>query len=175
MKRLLTTALFTGMTLASVGPVLAMDKTLSGLDVKVDLSAYADNNVLKYWPTLEADLATAIASKVTLNDTADAPRIAVEINKVAIDGDTILPDTGEFNQLEGTVSTFEGLNDAVATNADSLENPDEQIGSYALQMTAVTGDAPAPEGWVTIEPSQDDFYAALVDAYATTVVERLDD
>ena len=42
-------------------------------------------------------------------------------------------------------------------------------------MTAVTGDAPAPEGWVTIEPSQDDFYAALVDAYATTVVERLDD
>jgi hypothetical protein len=175
MKRLLTTALFTGMTLASVGPVLAMEKTLSGLDVKVDLSAYADNNVLKYWPTLEADLATAIASKVTLNDTADAPRIAVEINKVAIDGDTILPDTGEFNQLEGTVSTFEGLNDAVATNADSLENPDEQIGSYALQMTAVTGDTPAPEGWVTIEPSQDDFYMALVDAYATTVVERLDD
>ena len=86
MKRLLTTALFTGMTLASVGPVLAMDKTLSGLDVKVDLSAYADNNVLKYWPTLEADLATAIASKVTLDDAADAPRIAVEINKVAIDG-----------------------------------------------------------------------------------------
>ncbi|MGR3548382.1 MAG: hypothetical protein ACU0CB_15655 [Roseovarius sp.] len=175
MKLLLSTALCTGLTLTAVSPVAAMEKTLSGLDVTVDLSAYEGNNVLKYWPTLEADLATAIASKVTLDDAADAPRIVVEINKVAIDGDTILPDTGEFNQLEGTVSTFEGLNDAVAVSADRLEDPDEQIGSYALQMTAVAGETPAPEGWVTITPSQDDFYAALVDAYATTVVERLDD
>ncbi|MGX0978252.1 hypothetical protein ACSSVY_003992 [Roseovarius sp. MBR-51] len=175
MKLLLSTALCTGMTLAAVGPVMAMDKTLSAVDVKVDLSAYEDSNVLKYWPTLEADLATAIASKVTVEDSADAPRVVVEINKVAIDGSTLLPDTGEFNQLEGTISTFEGINDAVSVSADSLENPDEQIGSYALQMSAVSGDAPAPEGWVTIEPSQDDFYNALVDAYAATVVERLDE
>lgn len=175
MKLLLTTALCTGMTLATVGPLAAQDQTLSAVDVKVDLSAYEDANVLKYWPTLEGDLAAAIASKVTVEDSADAPRVAVEINKVAINGDTVLPDTGEFNQLEGTVSTYEGINDAVSVSADDLENPDEQIGSYALQMSAVTGDTAVPEGWVTIEPSQDDFYNALIDAYAATVVERLDE
>jgi hypothetical protein len=30
-----------------------------------------------------------------------------------------------------------------------------------------------PDDWILVAPSQEDFYNALVDAYATTIVERI--
>ncbi|SEM18906.1 hypothetical protein SAMN05443999_1159 [Roseovarius azorensis] len=173
MKLLRTTALCTGLALIAAGPLAAMEKTLSGVEVKADLSAYEDNNVLKFWPTLEEDITTAIASQVTVDDRADAPRISVEISKVAIDGDTTLPDTGEFNQLEGTVTTYEGVNNVASVSKGQAR--DAQIGSYAMRMSAVSGEQEAPEGWVTVAPSQDDFYNALINAYATAIVERIEE
>lgn len=172
MKLLWTTAICTGLALTFAGPLVAMEKTVSGVEVKADLSAYEDNNVLKYWPTLEEDITTAIASKLTVDDAADAPRISVEINKVSIDGSTVLPDSGEFNQLEGTITTHAGIN-SVAERAKG-STTDKMIGSYPLQMTAVTGTTNVPEGWVTIEPSQEDFYNALINAYAMAIVERIE-
>jgi hypothetical protein len=172
MKFLWTTALCTGLALAAAGPLAALDMTLSGVDVKADLSAYEDNNVLKFWPTLEDDITTAIASKVTIDDGADAPRISVTINKVAIDGDTVLPESGEFNQLEGTVTTHDGKN---AGSASEGQDADALTGSYALKMTAISGDQEVPEGWIAVAPSQDDFYDALIDAYATSIVERIEE
>lgn len=172
MKLFWTTAFCTGLALAGAGPLAALDKTLSHVDVTADLSAYEDNNVLKFWPTLEDDITTAIASKVTIDDGADAPRISVAINKVAIDGDTVLPESGEFNQLEGTVTTHDGKNSGPASEG---QDSDALSGSYALKMTAVRGDQEVPEGWVAVRPSQEDFYDALIDAYATSIVERLDE
>jgi hypothetical protein len=171
MNLLKTTALCSILALAAAGPLAASEKTLSGLEVTSNLTAYADNNVLKFWPSLDEDLATAIASKLTIDDKANAPRISVEINKVSIDGDTVLPDSGEFNTLEGTVTTHAGKNNAGsntrAGTADAL------TGSYALRMTAVSGERKVPDDWVVVAPSQDDFYNALIDAYATAIVERI--
>ncbi|MEB8386759.1 hypothetical protein OO012_05915 [Rhodobacteraceae bacterium KMM 6894] len=174
MKLLWTTAICTGLALGA-GPLAAMEKTVSGVEVIVNLSAFEDSNALDYWPKLEDDLEQAIAGQVDLDDGADAPRITVEINKIAIDGDTVLPDSGEFNQMEGTVTTRAGLNQIVTSSAEAAATPDAVIGSYPLQMTAVTGDKTAPEGWIVIAPSQDDFYNALLGAYAMSVVERIDD
>ncbi|MEX1234621.1 MAG: hypothetical protein WEB56_06505 [Roseovarius sp.] len=172
MKHLWTTALCTSLALTFAGPLAAMDKTVSAVEVKADMSAYEDSNVLKYWPTLENDLATAIGSKLTVDDNADAPRLTVEINKVAIDGDTFLPDSGEFNQLEGTVVMHQGSNSV--NSGLNTDTQDEQTGGYPLRMTAVTGSDDAPEGWIVIDPSQGDFYDALINAYADTVVERIE-
>ncbi len=174
MKLLWTTAICTGLVLGA-GPLAAMEKILSGIEVKADLSAYEDANVLNFWPTLEGDMNKAIASKVTVDDGAVAPRISVEINKVAIDGDTVLPDSGEFNQIEGTVTTHAGLNEKSSSSSEAADGPDEVIGSYPLHMTAVSGDQEAPEGWIVVAPSQDDFYSALIDAYATSIVERIEE
>lgn len=174
MKFLWTTALCTGLTLAIAGPLAAaMEKTVSGVEVTVDLSAYEDNNVLKYWPTLEDDLTVAIASKLIVDNAVNAPRIAVAINKVAIDGDTNLPDSGEFNQLIGTITTHGGTNSA--TSSGEGDSSHGHIGSYALQMTAISGETELAEGWIAVEPSQDDFYNALIDAYASRIVERMDE
>lgn len=171
MKLLQTTALCTAMALIAAGPLAAMEKTVSGVAVKANLTAYEDNNVLKFWPTMEEDITTAIASQVTVDDRADAPRISVEINKVAIDGKTSLSGSGEFNQLEGTVTTHAGNNNVDAVSKGQTQ--DALIGSYALRMSAVSGEQVVPEGWVTVAPSQDDFYNALINAYATAIVERI--
>lgn len=168
-----TTAICSVFALAAAGPLAALDKTLSGVEVTSDLSAYEENNVLKFWPTLSEDLATAIVSKLNVDEKSDAPRIEVEINKVSIDGDTVLPDSGEFNTLEGTVTTHEGGNATASVSQDETQNA--LIGSYPLRMTAVSADSEVPEGWVTVAPSQDDFYNALIDGYATTIVERIEE
>lgn len=173
MKLLQTTILCSVFALAAAGPLAAMEKTLSGVKVHSNLSAYEEANVLKYWPTLDEDIATAIASKVNIDDGADAPRISVEINKVAIDGDTVLPDSGEFNQIEGTVTTHEGKNSTASQSEGEAE--DAQIGSYALRMTAVSEERETPDGWVTVRASQDDFYNTLVNGYATEIVERIEE
>lgn len=173
MNLLKTTALCSVFALAAAGPLAALEKTLSGVEVTSALSSYEENNVHKFWPSLDEDLATAIASKLNIDDTADAPRISVEINKVSIDGDTVLPDSGEFNTLEGTVTTHEGGNDPDAIH--KADNRDGQTGSYALRMTATSAEREMPDGWVTVAPSQDDFYNALVDAYATSIVDRFEE
>ena len=167
------TALCSVVALSAAGPLAASEKILSAVEVTSSLASYEETNVLKFWPTLDEDLATAIASKLTIDDKADAPRISVEINKVAIDGDTVLPDSGEFNQIEGTVTTHKGINDTVSATSDEAQ--DGLSGSYALRMTAVTAETEVPDGWVTVAPSQEDFYNALIDAYATTIVERIEE
>ena len=173
MNLLKTTALCSAFVLAAAGPLTALEKTLSGLEVTSTLSAYEENNVLKFWPTLDEDLATAIASKLTIDDKADAPRISVQINNVAINGNPVLTDSGEFNQLEGTVTTYAGTNSSVAVAKGASH--DAQIGSYALRMQAVSGEPQVPDDWVIVAPSQDDFYNALIDAYATRIVEGIEE
>jgi hypothetical protein len=162
MNLLRTTALCSVFALAAAGSLAAMEKTLSGVEVKSDLSSYEENNVLKFWPTLDEDLATAISS-----------RISVEINKVAINGNPVLTDSGEFNQIEGTVTTHQGGNTVSSTTQDETQNA--ITGSYPLRMQAVSGEPQVSEDWITVAPSQDDFYNALIDAYATRIVERVEE
>lgn len=173
MKMLRITTLCSILALVATGPLAAMEKTLSGVEVKSDLSSYEDNNVLKFWPTLDEDLATSIASKLNIDEKSDAPRISVEINKVSIDGDTVLPDSGEFNTLEGTVTTHTGASETVSGSQD--EATDVQTGGYPLRMTAISGEHDLSDDWVTVAPSQDNFYTALIDAYAAAIVERVEE
>lgn len=170
--KLLRTAVLTATTALVSLPALAETKVLSSVEVEADLSAYSDSNALEFWPTLDKDLSQAIAQRVEFDDSSEAPRVRVEINRIAIDGDTILPDTGEFNQLEGTVQVYEGLNAGNANSEVGLSN-DEAVQSFPFRLTAETAEGEAPEGWILIPPSKDDFYSALVNAYADGVLERI--
>ena len=172
MKRLLSTTFCAGLALTAVAaPLAAEEKTLSDVEVKTDLSAFENSNALEFWPTLSEDIGEAIASELTIDDQSGEPRIVVAINKVAINGETTLPDTGEFNQLEGTVTTFPAKGAANTETGDSSS----ASGSYALKVSATSGEVDVPENWIVIPPSQGDFYEALTNAYAMEVVERIED
>ena len=172
MKRLLSTTFCAGLALTAVAaPLAAEEKTLSDVEVKTDLSAFENSNALEFWPTLSEDIGEAIASELTIDDQSGEPRIVVAINKVAINGETTLPDTGEFNQLEGTVTMFPAKGAANTETGDSSS----ASGSYALKVSATSGEVDVPENWIVIPPSQGDFYEALTNAYAMEVVERIED
>ncbi|MCZ0812651.1 hypothetical protein N5A93_10455 [Roseovarius sp. EGI FJ00037] len=171
MKRLWSTALCAGLALG-IAPLSAQEKTLSDVEVKSDLSAFEKSNALEFWPDLTEDLGKAIAAHVNIDDQAEAPRIVVEINKVAIDGEPVLPDSGAFNQIEGTIAMHPASKAGSNTETDA-ELP--QMGSYALKVSAKAAEGEAPEGWVIIPPSEDDFYNVLINAYAMEVVERIED
>ena len=172
MKRLLSTTFCAGLALTAVAaPLAAEEKTLSDVEVKTDLSAFENSNALEFWPTLSEDIGEAIASELTIDDQSGEPRIVVAINKVAINGETTLPDTGEFNQLEGTITTFPAKGAANTETGDSSS----VTGSYALKVSATSGEVDVPENWIVIPPSQGDFYEALTNAYAMEVVERIED
>ena len=115
--------------------VQAQDVTLSRIEVQTDLSAYEDSNASEFWPSLEADLGRAIASVVTVDETAPAPAIRVEINKIAISGSPILPDTGEFNEMEGTVAVFRGLEEDVTSGSQEDATPNEIERSFPIKVS----------------------------------------
>ena len=91
MKLLWSTAICAGLALG-IAPVSAQEKTLSNVEVKSDLSAFEDSNALEFWPDLTQDLGKAIATHVNIDDQAEAPRMVVEINKIAINGEPVLPE-----------------------------------------------------------------------------------
>ena len=174
MKRLLSTTFCAGLALTALtAPLAAEEKTLSDVEVKTDLSAFENSNALEFWPTLSEDIGEAIASQLTIDDQSGEPRRSEErrVGKECKHGETTLPDTGEFNQLEGTITTFPAKGAANTETGDSSS----ATGSYALKVSATSGEVDVPENWIVIPPSQDDFYEALTNAYAMEVVERIED
>ncbi|MFV2052864.1 hypothetical protein [Aliiroseovarius sp. YM-037] len=147
----------------------ADDVQLSEIDVQTDLSAVEGANAMEYWPTLNDDLRAAIAAQVDLAE--DANRVMVEIHSVTLDGSGVLPESGEFNQLQGTIAVFEPKTGQEADDGDIAP-----VTSYPLNLDASVADGGvAPEGWIRIPPSTDDFYTALVNTFAIEVVKNLEE
>lgn len=168
MKLLQTTAIVLGATLAA--PAAHAAPMVSDVEVRTDLSDYANSNALDYWPDLAEDLGRAIVERVELTSDAKDPSITVEVSKIAVDDNPVLAETGMFNQLVGVVQVYPG--DSELTDGKNQRGTDEPIQNYPLLMHARTGDP--IEGWVTVPPSQDDFYTAMINAYASEIVKNLD-
>lgn len=166
-----TTALCALMGLTAL-PLPAQEKALSEIDVIADLSSYQNANALDYWPSIEADIETEIQKLVSIDDGGEAPRMRVELSKIAVNGSTLLPTTGEFNELEGTVVLFEGLSEDANTEVDGDTGKAEQ--SFPLSVSAYPVGVEAPEGVIVLPPAKDDFYEALVAGFAREAVRFVD-
>lgn len=171
MKLLQTTALCVGMALAA--PAAFAAPQISDVEVRTDLSDYESSNALDYWPNLAEDLGKAIVAQAELADSAEFPSIVVEVTNVAVDGNPVLPNTGEFNQLGGIVQVFPG--DPTLTKAPGDRGTEDPIQNYPLRLHAIAGEAAPGEGWITIPPSQDDFYNAMITAFAAEVLKNMDE
>lgn len=169
MKLFQTTALVAALAIAAT-PTLADGKSFSEMTVKVDLSDFEDSNALEFYPDLEADVGKAIAEKIELTADMEDPRVDVKIKKVAVDGDTVLPDSMEFNQLEGFVAVYDGKNAVDKGEAETVG----PIATKDIRLIAKTPEVDFPEEWIVIPPSQTDFYDALVTAFADHAVEFIE-
>ncbi len=172
MKLMQTTA-FVVATTAATTAWASQDVSLYDVEVRAEQSDFSDSNALKYWPNLEADLQRAIVDRVELSGAAEDPRIEVEISKISVDGDTFLPDSGEFNELEGIVKIYEG-DPAVTVQGKAGSDQNLPISSSPLRLSARSPEGNPPEGWVMVPPSRDDFYTVMVEAFAEKIVEDIE-
>lgn len=132
---------------------------VSEINVTASYEAAEDTNAQALFPEITSDLQLAIAKLVPQSDNAADPVIRVDLRKVALNGDTILPESAEFNQLEGIVAI------------DKSNGAGGQ--TFPVKIYAKMSDEPAPEGYVVLSPSLDDFYVAMIDAFAQSVAEGL--
>ncbi len=141
--------------------LMADDLKLSSIDVEASYAAAADSNAEALYPQITEDLRRAIAQRVSTSDDAADPALRVDIRRISLDGDTILPDSAEFNELEGVVS----VND----KSGEIDGR-----SFPVAITARADAATLPEGWIQIAPGADDFYDAMVTAFADNVAASLE-
>ncbi|KHA52220.1 hypothetical protein [Sulfitobacter geojensis] len=145
--------------MALTGAALAADMDgVSEIRVSTSYDAAQDSNAAEHFPEIATDVQVAIAKLIPSSNNAADPIIRVDLRKVALDGDTMLPDSAEFNQLEGVV--------AIDTNTG------EGGQSFKVNILAATDLNAVPEGYIGIAPSTEDFYNAMVEGFALNVAEQ---
>ena len=148
-------------TIALTSAAQAQDELrISEIAVESSVAAAADSNGLEFYPDLAEDIRAEVAERVALSSDGADPQIRIDLRKIALNGATMLPESKEFNQLEGVV--------------DITSPTGENAGySFPVKVTAESGDGIVPEGYVTVPPSDQEFYVALVSTFADIVAEGL--
>ena len=155
-------ALAAGVSAIALGGSAFADEKImvSKIDVESSVAASAESNAMSFYPDLEEDLRAEVAQRVPLSSDGADPQIKIDIRKIALNGATMLPESKEFNQLEGVV--------------DITSPTGESAGlSFPVMVSAYSGDQIAPEGYVNIQPTETEFYVALVSTFADVVAEGL--
>ena len=142
------------------GSAWAAEPTVKELNVTAEYTDLTDSNAKDYYPDISDDLLVAITDKMSLTDDPLGYVVNVNLQSVSLDGDTALPDSREFNTMEGVVSFISPQTDAPAEG-------------YPIKVIAMSGDSQVPEGFIAVDPSVGDFYRAMVDGFANAVVEKM--
>ncbi|APE43584.1 hypothetical protein BOO69_09295 [Sulfitobacter alexandrii] len=133
---------------------------ISEIDVGTTYAAATDTNAAEKFPEITTDLQAAIAERVPTSTDAGDPRIKVDIRKISLNGNMMLNEAGEFNELEGVVSIMD------PTTSSSNR-------SFPVSIAALAADTPVPEGTYVIQPSTEDFYDVMIAAFADRVAIEL--
>ena len=141
-------------------PAFAKEATVKELTVTAESTDAQDPNAARYYPEIAGDLTAAIFERISLDDDPGGYVVKVSLASLSLDGDTALPDSGEFNRMEGVVAISSPLTDSPSY-------------SYPVQIVAATADAAIPDGYVAINPSSGDFYNAMVQGFAEVVQQKL--
>ncbi|NNE54256.1 MAG: hypothetical protein HKN30_17855 [Sulfitobacter sp.] len=157
-KNLALAATVSLIALASAGVAKEVPE-ISEINVSASYDAAQDTNASELFPEITSDIQLALARLIPLSDNAADPTVRVDIRKIALNGDTMLPDSTEFNELEGVVS-FQ-------------TNTGEGGQSFPVNITAVMDETQVPEGYDVVPPSLDDFYRAMVDGFALKIAQRI--
>jgi hypothetical protein len=158
-SRLLMTAAAVAMGTA----VFAAPIGVASVDVEADVSVVENQTALTQWPTLAEDLRAAIAEEVFPETSPEGLEVSVRITSLSLDGSYVLGDDGRFNTMEGVVV---------------VKRPDEPQSAEGMQIrlmstsdTTITSSADV----FVIPPSPEDFYNAMILAFANSVGEKVKD
>lgn len=134
----------------------------SNVNVEASMSAAENGNALTVFPEIVTDLNTAVSERITASDDDSDPTIRIDVRKVSLNGNPMLTGSNEFNEIEGVVDITDDSN---------------TIGSqsFAVNVAAYAADITVPEGYVTVAPSEEDFYDAMISGFADVVAAQVEE
>ncbi len=147
--------------LASTTAAAASDTPVKSVDVQFDQSAIESVEAVQFWGNLETDLEVAIMERV-------ADRLSDSGSEIKIDIDELLV-SNSFAAALGADSVLAG--DIAITNED--DNTKNSFYSLTINLTQAGDLVSDGETTSLLTLPEEDAYAAMVDAYAASVVERM--
>jgi hypothetical protein len=161
MKPMLYTA--AAVALVAAQAAIAADVRIKDVTVEADLSAVANQQAAAYWQNIGPDLETAIAARLGPMASEEGSEIKIDIDEVS---------------LANSFQTQLGIADSVLAGdvAVTSNNAIDEAQNYELKVSIETANAFLPEGSVVATGFTDtpEYYAALINAFADSVVRRLE-
>ena len=146
-------------------PAHAVD-AIRAIEVEVDLSALANPEAASRYATLDDDLTNAVTVLLAdrISDDEDAATLRVDVSEVSLQDQFEVTTGLDASSLAGNVSVLNTNN-----------NTDYQAFDLTVTMAQAMPYIPENSDVTLLTPSSDEVYEALVEAYATALVQRLDD
>lgn len=147
-------------TFTTVAPALA-EKMVKDVDVQVDLSAIQDIEAAREWQNIEGDLETAIVERL--------------VSRISEDGTTIVVDVDELEIANAFQSSI-GIAESKLMGEVTLKTPGIlNDKSYTLTVSAEQAKMffPADVDVTVLNIGSNEFYTAMIDAFAEGVVADL--
>jgi hypothetical protein len=135
--------------------------TVSEVDVKAELGDVKDANALEFWPNLTSDLEKVIMAEAGPRIAEDGYELVVSLKEVSLSGSTLLSGQGEFNRLQGWVY-FIPAGETVAQDQEPIT------------IEAITAPVP-PDAVGVIVPGKPVYYAAMLQGFAASTMNHLDE
>ena len=149
------------LALAACGNRGAEPLTISEITVEADLPSIGSPQAVTYWRDLSADLETALAAEFAAQIDPLGKRILVDVDELTLTSGFAAGATLEDARLAGRVT---------------LENPDGTTDA-AYDVTATSSQAisylPEDANVVTISPTSEEYYQAIVRAFARGAAETI--
>lgn len=133
---------------------------LGDVVVETRTAGVEGNAAYTFFPNITEDLETAIRARLNTTGLDTDSVIDVQVIELMIDGDTIAPDSEEFNEMKITVD---------------YSHPENVFPSeiYPVTVSATEIDVIAPAGFQVVDAEAPDFYKVLISGTADSVVELL--
>ncbi len=140
----------------------AADVRIKDVQVEADLNAVTNPQAAAYWKNIGPDLESAIAARLGDAASDEGSEIKIDIDEVSL--------ANSFQNQLGIADSV--LGGRVTVTSD---NAIDDAANYDLKVSIETANAFLPEGVVPATSFTDapEYYAALINAYADSVVRNL--
>ncbi len=136
--------------------------TISEISVSTDLQAIGNADSVSYWQTLERDLEAALATEFIDSLDAGGAIVSVDVDEISLANAYSSQFQGENSRLAGRVRVTDRL------TGDSFGTYDVTATAREAATLISTG-----SGTTTISPDSDEFYRAVVQAFARGVAQTV--
>lgn len=148
---------------ASTSAAYAEQVAVAAVEVAAELSDVNNKKALEYYPDIGVDLQAAITEELSPLTGEDGYTVKVRVDTISLDGQPLRDDKG-FNRLEGWVYVYPPAAKEQAASADATDSTPQEEFNIQLDATAM--------GY-GIQPGSDDFYRAMVLAFAQSTGEKV--